>query len=431
MGKLSNTSAKTPAVLIVKIMDRVYKQGMTTTSGGNVSVTDASGNTWITPAGIDKGDLKPSNIVCVKKDGTITGSHLPSSEYPFHKAIYDCRPDIKAIVHAHPPALVSFSITGEVPDPLAIFTTQRICGSVGFAPYALPGTQALGEKVAGEFSKGHNIIIMENHGAVSGGSDIADAFQRFESLENCASTLIGANILGTPSYLTNGNFSAFNDSLKYVYPETEPSETDGSDKNKKTEILKFVQRGCRQGLITSAAGTVSLRCDGNSFVVTPANIPRWELQAGAIVKITGGKCEAGKTPSRMARLHQAIYESYPGIRAIVMAQPPNLMAFGISGTPFNVNTIPESLMFLKEVELLPFETDFSKLKNRIVSKCKTSNALILRHNAVLTTGNSLLQAYDRLEIAEFGAKSLIVGKAIGKFKPISRQQADEIRKMYP
>ena len=431
MGKLSNTSAKTPAVLIVEIMDRVYKQGMTTTSGGNVSVTDASGKSWITPAGIDKGDLKPSDIVCVKKDGTITGRHLPSSEYPFHKAIYVCRPDIKAIVHAHPPTLVSFSITGEVPDPLAIFTTQRVCGSVGFAPYAMPGSQALGEKVAGEFSKGHNIIIMENHGAVAGGTDIADAYQRFESLEICAGALIGANILGKPSYLSHGKFSAFHEALKYTYPEMKSSGFESSVENKKTEILKFVERGCRQGLITSAAGTVSLRCDGNSFVVTPANISNWELQAADIVKITGGKCETGKTPGHLARLHQAIYESHPGIRAIVMAQPPNLMAFGISGTPFSVNTIPESLMFLKDVELLPFETDFIKLTELIVSKCETSNALILRHNAVVTTGNSLLQAYDRLEIAEFGAKSLIMSKAIGKFKPISRQQADEIRKMYP
>jgi L-fuculose-phosphate aldolase len=109
----------------------------------------------------------------------------------------------------------------------------------------------------------------------------------------------------------------------------------------------------------------------------------------------------------------------------------NLMAFGISGTHFDVHTIPESLMFLKDVVMLPFLTEFDKLTELIVSQCKTSNAMILRHNTILTTGNSLLQTYDRLEIAEFGAKSLIMSKSIGEFKPISNRQAEEIRKMYP
>jgi len=431
MNKPSNTSTTNPAILITKMMDRIYKQGMTTTSGGNISVTDASGDTWITPAGVDKGELHPSDIVCIKKDGTVIGNHLPSSEYPFHKAIYDCRPDIKSIVHAHPPALVSFSITGKIPDPLAIFTTQCICGSIGFAPYAMPGSQALGENVALGFSKGHNVIIMENHGAVAGGVDIADAFQRFESLEKCADALIGANILGKPGFLTFGQASAFYSGLQYAYPEMETSGIDGSEKNKITEILKFVQRACRQGLMTSFSGTVSLRTDGNNFLVTPANIPRWALQEGEIIKITEGKCEAGKTPDYLARIFQVIYENNPGIHSIITAQPANLMAFGISGTPFDVHTIPESLMFLKDVVMLPFQTGFNKLSELVVSQCETSNAMILRHNTVLTTGNSLLQAYDRLEIAEFGAKSLIMSKAIGEFKPINSREAEEIRKMYP
>ena len=420
-----------PAVLIVEIMDRIYKQGMTTTSGGNVSVKDAYGNTWITPAGVDKGELKPSDIVCIKKDGTVTGNHLPSSEYPFHKAVYDCRPDIKSIVHAHPPALVSYSITRQFPDSLAICSTRSICGSIGYAPYAMPGSQALGEKVAREFSKGFDVIIMENHGAVAGGAGLEEAFQRFESFEYCANTLIAANTLGKPDYLTDMQVTTYCSQLEYVYPENTQAGMAGSDKNKMDEILKFVQRACRQGLMTSFSGTVSLRSDGNNFLVTPAFIPRWQLQASDIVKITDGKCEKGKTPSRFSRLHQAIYENNPEIHSIIMAQPVNLMAFGISGTPFDVHTIPESLMYLKEVVMLPFQTDFDKLTELVVSQCKTSNAMILRHNTVLTTGKSLLQVYDRLEIAEFGAKSLIMSKSIGEFKPISSQQAEEIRKTYP
>ena len=77
-----------PAEQIAIIIGRIYRSGMTTTSGGNLSIMDSNGDMWITPAGIDKGSLTPSDIMCVKADGTIVGPHRPSSEYPFHKAIY-------------------------------------------------------------------------------------------------------------------------------------------------------------------------------------------------------------------------------------------------------------------------------------------------------------------------------------------------------
>jgi L-fuculose-phosphate aldolase len=70
----------------------------------------------VTPSAVDKGSLRPSDIICVKADGTIIGKHKPSSEFPFHKAIYEARPDIKSVIHAHPPALVSFSIVRQIPN---------------------------------------------------------------------------------------------------------------------------------------------------------------------------------------------------------------------------------------------------------------------------------------------------------------------------
>ena len=95
---------------IMGTMERIYRYRMTTTSGGNLSIRDGSGNIWITPARVDKGSLQRSDIVCVRGDGTVQGKHPPSSEFPFHKAIYHARPDVQAVVHAHPVALVAFSI---------------------------------------------------------------------------------------------------------------------------------------------------------------------------------------------------------------------------------------------------------------------------------------------------------------------------------
>ena len=108
-----------------------------------------------------------------KADGTIIGPHKPSIEYPFHRKIYELRPDFQAIVHAHPPALVSFSIVRKVPDTRIIPQANRVCGPVGYAPYALPGSEKLGENIAATFAEGYNIIILENHGMAAGGRNLA------------------------------------------------------------------------------------------------------------------------------------------------------------------------------------------------------------------------------------------------------------------
>src|SRR3954465_14999088 len=89
---------------IMRAMERIYRYRMTTTSGGNLSIRDEAGDVWITPARIDKGSLRRDDIIRVKADGAIEGQHRPSSESPFHLAIYRQRPDIGAIVHAHPVA---------------------------------------------------------------------------------------------------------------------------------------------------------------------------------------------------------------------------------------------------------------------------------------------------------------------------------------
>ena len=104
-----------PKDQITSIIKRIYQAGMTTTSGGNISIKDNEGNIWVTPSAIDKGSLTRKDIICVQPDGKIIGSHKPSSEFPFHKAIYERRPDIRAVIHAHPPALVSFSIVRKIP----------------------------------------------------------------------------------------------------------------------------------------------------------------------------------------------------------------------------------------------------------------------------------------------------------------------------
>src|SRR6185312_12369546 len=162
---------------------------------------DEQGDVWITPARIDKGNLRRNDIVCLRADGSIDGPHPPSSELPFHRAIYEARPDVRGIVHAHPVALVAFSICGRVPDTRLLPQARQICGAVGFAPYALPGSAALGASIARTFADGYSCVVLENHGVVTAGATLQAAFERFETLEFTAKTIVKASLLGAVRYL--------------------------------------------------------------------------------------------------------------------------------------------------------------------------------------------------------------------------------------
>ena len=233
-----------PAEQIAIIIGRIYRSGMTTTSGGNLSIMDSNGDMWITPAGIDKGSLKPSDIMCVKADGSIVGPHRPSSEYPFHKAIYKMNPKAHSVIHAHPPGLVTFSVVHQIPDTSIIPQARAVCGPVGFAEYALPGSELLGSKIVEEFRKNpeYKAVIMENHGVVLFGEDIADAYQRFETLELCARTILNAKTLGEPKYLSeeqiNRHEMAVNTPFEHFMNVDHPSD----ERAIRTEICQIVRR---------------------------------------------------------------------------------------------------------------------------------------------------------------------------------------------
>jgi len=418
-----------PRNQITEIIDRIYKRGMTTTSGGNISVIDANGDIWVTPSAEDKGSLRASDIICVKKDGTIIGKHKPSSEFPFHKAIYESRPDIKSVIHAHPPALVSFSIVRQIPNTNIISQAKHICGPIGYAKYEIPGSDLLGEVIGEEFKKGYKAIIMENHGTVLGGSDLTDAYERFEALEFCARTILYGSQIGKPKYLTDAQIDQFETQATGVLPEMESTVHSSEEQEKRLEICKIVQRSCQQGLMIGSYGTVSMRLKVGDFLITPTGVDRWDLELEDIVQVKAGKREAGKVPSRATWIHQEIYDRNPEVNSIIMTQSPYLMAFGVTDEEINVRTIPESWIFLQDIHKVKYGHHFKQSNNsEIVDNCST--AVIIENDSVIVTGDKLLQTFDYLEVAEFSAKSIVLGTSLGSMVPISDEQVEDLRKKF-
>jgi len=413
---------------ITAIIGRVYRTEMTTTSGGNISIRDENGDIWITPSAVDKGSLTPQDVILVKSDGTVVGKHKPSSELPFHRAIYDCRPDIHSIIHAHPPGLVAFSIAHKVPDTNIIPMVKNVCGSVGFAPYALPGSKELGEKIAGQFASGeHHAVIMENHGVVLGGSDIVDAYKRFETLEFCCKTIVGANTLCRANSLTQEQIAEHLSAIKMDIPQRNSTKSTPEEREVRAHIVAIVQRGCAQDLMMGTYGTIAVRLGKDDFLITPADEARWNLMPEDIIRIVGGKAEAGKHPGRLTKLFRRIFQLNSDIDSIISTMSPNIMAHAVSGTKLDVRTIPESWIFLQDVPLLPFGILQNDLEG-VAEMFKKKTAILVENDCFIVTGKKLLQPFDYLEVAEFSAHSLVMARALGEeLRPITDGEIEDLR----
>jgi L-fuculose-phosphate aldolase len=415
-----------PRDQLVAIMNRIYHTGMTTLSGGNLSIREDNGDVWITPAGVDKGKLTPSDIMCVRAGGAIEGPHRPSSEYLFHRAIYAHRPDLRAIVHAHSPALVTFSIARQVPQTNIIPQAQRVCGPVGYAPYALPGSEQLGQAIAATFAHGYNVVLLENHGVAVGGPDLLTAFQRLETLDFCARTLLKACGLGEVSTLTEEQLSLL-DQQRSPLPEFVPAAHSSRERELRLQIVEMVHRACDRSLMISTEGVASARIDEHSFLITPTGLDRRSLEIEDIVLIQAGHREQGKLPSRSVHLHQAIYDRHLEIGSIMTAQSPNALAYAISSQRFDTKSIPESYILLRDIPVVPYGAQFRRPAEIAAALSADIPVLLIRNDAVLTTGTTLMQAFDRLEVAEFSARALLDTLTIGRLVPIGDQEIEALK----
>ncbi|HPC93674.1 MAG TPA: class II aldolase/adducin family protein [Sedimentisphaerales bacterium] len=412
---------------LVLTMQRIYRYKMTTTSGGNLSILDENSDIWITPTGVDKGTLTANDIVCVRADGRIEGLHRPSSEYPFHKAIYAIRPDLRAIVHAHPMALVAFSIAHKVPDTRLFPQAWRSNGTVGFAPYGVPGSEDLGRKIAQKYAEGFDSVILENHGVCCAGQTLQEAFGKFETLEMCCKVLIKAHTLGQPMYLTDQQLQLQSKSdVPLEAFDYDPSMMSIREKELRNQISRFVERGYRQRLLTMTTGTFSARIDREKFLITPYPLDRHAVLPEEIVMIRKGKKEFGKHPSRAVLAHKAIYDAHPDVMAIANACPLNAMAFSVCRRTVDTRTIPESYVFVREVSLLPFETvynDFALLARTLTLQ---SPAAVLANSGVMVVGDSVLAAFDKLEVLECSAEAVLDAQPIGGHVAMSSEIIDEL-----
>ena len=416
-----------PADQLVMFMQRIYDKGMTTTSGGNLSIIDDDGNIRITPDGVDKGTLNRGDIVCVKPDGTCVGPHKPSSELPFHAAVYKMRPDLRAVLHAHPPALVSFSIVRKLPDMELLPSVQKVCHDLRIATYAVPGSDQLGENIGKCFAEGSDIVILENHGVCIGAETMFAAFQKFETLDYTANLEILAKRIGKVNSLPNEAIRVTETTTHLKMDDFIPNSHTSEELAARRDMITLIRRSYKQGLFTATHGTYSVRLSDGSFLITPFGMDRAYLEEEHLVRVKGGMKELGKTPSRAVGLHQEIYDANPNIRAVLLAHPVHAMAFAVTDAKFDPRTIPESYILLRDIKRIPYGKIYTHQKETAQVFTDACPAVMVENDCVIVTGESLLKAFDRLEVMESTAHSIINSTAIGNIVHITQDEVEDLK----
>ena len=400
---------------VLLAMQRVYSNSLTTTSGGNISAIDENGHIFITPSGIDKGTLTIDDIVEVLPDGTAVGRHKPSMELPFHSNIYRTCKDVKAIVHAHAPACVAYACMRLVPDSSCARVYEDKLGKIVGSVYALPGSLKLGGIVMKEFEKGSRAVMMDNHGATVGAEDMQSALAKYETLDYLCRTLFHARALGGVKHPKKKiTLKATNYPVREIVAD---------DRSSREDMVKFIKRAYANGLVGSGWGTLAVK-DGDGILFNSDDSSPLDLCADDIVRYSDGYVSSDRK-CKYLDLIIKIFQKTPEAKSMYISMPPAIMGFATANVKFDARLIPESYIMLKDVLQLDYAYigDFDAL----ASKLSTSSPVaVVDNECIITIGKDNTKAFDRLEVADYSARSVIMAKAVADINPINEDEVKEI-----
>ncbi len=188
---------------ICEIGRRVYNKGFAAANDGNISIRVGENEVLCSPTMICKGFMKPEDICAVDLDGNqIAGTRKRTSEVLLHLTIMKERPDVKAVVHCHPPHATAFAVAGEAIPQCVLPEVEVFMGEVPIAPYETPGGQEFADTVIPFVKNGTNTVILKSHGTVTFGKDLEDAYWKTEILDAYCNILMLSRQLGNVDYFS-------------------------------------------------------------------------------------------------------------------------------------------------------------------------------------------------------------------------------------
>ncbi|MBK0347630.1 class II aldolase/adducin family protein [Aerococcaceae bacterium zg-ZJ1578] len=182
---------------ICDVCHKMWQLGWVAANDGNVSVRLNENELLATPTGMSKSFITPEKLVKLNMKGEILEAqegYRPSSEIKMHIRCYEERSDVKAVVHAHPPIATSFALAHIPLDTYSLIESAIVIGSVPITPFGVPSTMEVPDAIT-PYLPDHDVMLLENHGALAVGSDVITAFYRMETLELVAKSTFHARML--------------------------------------------------------------------------------------------------------------------------------------------------------------------------------------------------------------------------------------------
>lgn len=189
------------------VCHKMWQLGWVAANDGNVSVKLEDGTFLATPTGISKSFITPEKIVHIDKDANIIGAngdYRPSSEIKMHLRCYKEREDVGAVLHAHPPVATGYAVANVPLDEYSMIETVIAIGSIPVTPYGTPSTYEVPDAIAPYLGE-HDVVLLQNHGALSVGADLLTAYYRMETLELFAKISLNAHLLGGAKEISRPN----------------------------------------------------------------------------------------------------------------------------------------------------------------------------------------------------------------------------------
>lgn len=189
------------------VCHKMWQLGWVAANDGNVSVKLEDGTFLATPTGISKSFITPEKIVHIDKDANIieaNGDYRPSSEIKMHLRCYKEREDVGAVLDAHPPVATGYAVANVPLDEYSMIETVIAIGSIPVTPYGTPSTYEVPDAIAPYLGE-HDVVLLQNHGALSVGADLLTAYYRMETLELFAKISLNAHLLGGAKEISRPN----------------------------------------------------------------------------------------------------------------------------------------------------------------------------------------------------------------------------------
>lgn len=181
---------------MVEVGRRIWLRGYVAANDGNISVRLGPDTYLTTPTGVSKGFLTPEMIVKVNGEGAVlVGSLKPSSELKMHLEVYRCRPDVMAVVHAHPPVSTAFAVCGQALTKYVLPEVILTLGQIPLTEYGTPSTDEIPQAIR-KYLANHDAFLLANHGALTLGADVYKAYYKMETMEHFAQITLAARQLG-------------------------------------------------------------------------------------------------------------------------------------------------------------------------------------------------------------------------------------------